>query len=139
LARPRLEKKFSPHKKYSFNYENAEPASSLTKLPAIQPQKALSPQVKNIKQEILQKLRQNCRVKSEAPESYACKSKRAKKDLMVDIQITKKQVVTKGAPKVPLKSREELVDGFMLTFRKTKGKKLSEAYISSSTHSNKAP
>ena len=43
----RVDKKLTPNKKYSFNYENVEP-KAINRLPVIQ-KRSFSPQIKNLK------------------------------------------------------------------------------------------
>ena len=140
LAKTLAKKKVSPpNKKYSFNYENAEP-KSMNKLPTIH-QRSFSPQVKNLKLEIMNKFRQNNRIKTEVSDNYVSKGKKTKNEQPVSIQINKKQIMSKGQLNLNRnngKSKVEQADGFMLTFSKTRGKKFSELCVSNSNSTRNA-
>ena len=58
----RVDKKLTPNKKYSFNYENVEP-KAINRLPVIH-KRSFSPQIKNLKLDIMNKFRQNARIKT---------------------------------------------------------------------------
>ena len=139
LAKTLIKKKISPNKKYSFNYENTE-QKSMNKLPTIH-QRSFSPQVKNLKLEIMNKFRQNNRIKTEVSDNYVSKGKKSKNEQPVSIHINKKQIMSKGQLMINKnnhKGKVDQADGFLLTFSKTRGKKFSELCVSNSNSTRHA-